>query len=210
MNFHFVSNKPRKIVSRIRMESCTCRRGGPPPPAWHENVTDGWGSRPLRWLSVLVLGRAASASRAAHLSHAAVVVVVMVVLMESTTPLYLTPMQFISYHPFVNQKSQLTSALVSFSIFITPWHLIYNLDVMKQKIAPIVSLLTPESFCHHYTLPCNNQRCCANGLAPQKRQNISFGKYQDNTPEGKRLKKRKRLECLSSGEGEGQEGDESQ
>ncbi len=32
---------------------------GPPhhhtPPAWHENLMDGWGGRPLRWLSVLVL-----------------------------------------------------------------------------------------------------------------------------------------------------------
>ncbi len=39
------------------MESCLCWRGGPPlagrPPPPH--VTDGWGVRPLRWLSVLVL-----------------------------------------------------------------------------------------------------------------------------------------------------------
>ena len=60
--------RPSATVSRIgRMESCTCRycryRGVPPsplpphhhpPPAWHENVMDGWGARPLRWLSVLV------------------------------------------------------------------------------------------------------------------------------------------------------------
>ena len=60
--------RPSTTVSRIGlMESCTCRycrchcccRGGPPPPtttplAWHENVMDGWGARPLRWLCVLV------------------------------------------------------------------------------------------------------------------------------------------------------------
>ncbi len=62
----------RATVSRIgRMESCTCRRcrGVPPPPsttttptplAWHENVMDGWGTRPLRWLSVLVFGGGAA------------------------------------------------------------------------------------------------------------------------------------------------------
>ncbi len=60
--------RPSATVSRIGlMESCTCRhcRGGPPPPpltpphrlpshwltdppAWHDNVMDGWGAQPLR------------------------------------------------------------------------------------------------------------------------------------------------------------------
>ncbi len=31
------------------MELCLCHCcGGPPPPAWHDNVMDGWGARPLR------------------------------------------------------------------------------------------------------------------------------------------------------------------
>ncbi len=63
------------------MESCLCHRGGPPPPgwltplwlaaplAWHENVMDGWGARPLRWLSVLVLEAIAFWLRCARCSH---------------------------------------------------------------------------------------------------------------------------------------------
>ena len=60
--------RPSATVSRIGlMESCTWCRGHPlnpwladPPPAgwppWlaDDNVMDGWGIRPLRWLSVLV------------------------------------------------------------------------------------------------------------------------------------------------------------
>ncbi len=44
--------RPSATASRIGpMESCTCQHGGPPtttPPAWYENVMDGWGARPLR------------------------------------------------------------------------------------------------------------------------------------------------------------------
>ncbi len=73
-------------VSRIgRMKSCTCCHChccGPPlppphhhhhhplttttttPAAWHENVMDGWGTRPLRWWSIRVWsGRPALSQR---------------------------------------------------------------------------------------------------------------------------------------------------
>ena len=35
-----------------------CPPGRLTPPAWHENVMDGWGARPLHWPSVLVITRA--------------------------------------------------------------------------------------------------------------------------------------------------------
>ena len=41
------------------MESCVCHRGEPPLAGWPPHVMDGWGARPLRWLSVLVKKSAA-------------------------------------------------------------------------------------------------------------------------------------------------------
>ncbi len=47
------------VAKQAALWSCVCVIVDDPPawlplPAWHENVMDGWGARPLRWLSVLI------------------------------------------------------------------------------------------------------------------------------------------------------------
>ncbi len=77
-SMHSIVFRPSATVSRIGLMESPLRHccGGPPhppgwladplasytpgwltPPAWHENVMDGWGTWPLRWLSVLVCGQ---------------------------------------------------------------------------------------------------------------------------------------------------------